>query len=241
MKVSRESVRLILRDNGLIPHRQVPKPKLTEEHMARRLAFAQQYLHRDWRLTIFTDEKHFTLHSPPNRKNDVVWDEAGTEYIYEKGPHSAQVRVWGGFSATGKTKLVRYIDTLNSERYIRIIKGQVATIRSMFGADAFMFQQDGAPCHTSSTTLSFLQQTFGQPFDKKQWPANSPDLNPIENLWAIVEDKIRSRNPKTLRSLKRMITEEWNAIYDSTLENLVKSMPSRLRQCIERNGGWTDY
>ena len=239
--ISHESVRSILRGSGLKSLRPVPKPMLTKEHMARRLAFAQLHLHRDWSKTLFTDEKHFLFHAPPNRKNDVVWDEAGVRHVYLKVAHPVQVRVWGGFSARGKTQLVRYTHNPNSEGYMKIIEGQATTIKAMFEDRPFQFQQDGAPAHTSATTLRFLRQTFGQPFHKNQWPANSPDLNPIENLWAIIQAKVRARNPTSVQSLKSMITMEWNKISGTVLENLVNSMGARLRQCIARNGGYIDY
>jgi hypothetical protein len=83
INLSHESVRPTLRGQGLVPHRQVQRPRLTEEHRLRRLKFAQDYLAHDWRHTLFTDEKHFTTFSPPNPRNDVIWDVRGEQYFFK--------------------------------------------------------------------------------------------------------------------------------------------------------------
>jgi transposase len=241
VKLSAESVRLALRDNGLIPHRQVPRPKLTEDHQKRRLEFAREFLNHDWRHTLFTDEKHFTTFSPPNRRNDVIWDERGIEFVFEKVKHPPQIRFWGGISYFGKTALVEYEGTINSERYIDIIKNQQASIYSMFGRTPFWFQQDGATAHTSSASQNFLRQTFAHFLEKGQWPANSPDLNVIENLWSIINDRVWARDPKGVNEMRTIILEEWNSLEPEILENLVDSMTHRLQECIDRNGTWTSY
>jgi len=59
------------------------------------------------------------------------------------------------------------------------------------------------------------------------WPSNSPDLNPIENLWSIVKRNVEKRMPRNLEDLERMMVEEWNNIPDETIINLVKSMKNR--------------
>jgi len=64
------------------------------------------------------------------------------------------------------------------------------------------------------------------------WPSCSPDLNPIENLWAIVKGNVEKRMPKNLKDLEKFMTEEWNAIPEFVLNNLINSM----RVSIENNG-----
>jgi len=68
------------------------------------------------------------------------------------------------------------------------------------------------------------------------WPSCSPDLNPIENLWAIVKGNVEKRMPKNLKDLEKFMTEEWNAIQESVLNNLVNSMRRRCELVIENNG-----
>ena len=73
------------------------------------------------------------------------------------------------------------------------------------------------------------------------WPSNSPDLNPIENLWAIVKRETERRMPKNLNELERIMVEEWNAIPVSVLINLVDSMKRRCEEVIVKNGERISY
>ena len=70
------------------------------------------------------------------------------------------------------------------------------------------------------------------------WPGNSPDLNPIENLWSLMKRKIRETEPTTMNALKKTIEEVWfNKIYRDYVQNLYNSMPGRLQEVIKAKGG----
>ncbi|KAK7910412.1 hypothetical protein WMY93_015096 [Mugilogobius chulae] len=71
--------------------------------------------------------------------------------------------------------------------------------------------------------------------------ANSPDLNVIENLWAIVKRKIRDRKPTKLDQLKQNIATAWEAVSAETCDKLVKSMPRRLQAVIQAKGAAKKY
>lgn len=73
--------------------------------------------------------------------------------------------------------------------------------------------------------------------DQLDWPSYSPDLNPIENLWALLKRRVEKRLPKSLEKLKSMLQEEWKAIDVETLQKLVYSMPSRC-QLVREKAGW---
>lgn len=73
------------------------------------------------------------------------------------------------------------------------------------------------------------------------WPSNSPDLNPIENLWAIVKRNVEKRMPKNLAELEQFMAEEWDAIPNSLLISLIHSMKSRCELVIENNGERISY
>src|SRR5438105_2962520 len=79
------------------------------------------------------------------------------------------------------------------------------------------FQQDNDPKHTSRIAKAYLKENVPEILD---WPSNSPDLNPIENLWAIIKRNVEKRMPKNISDLEQFMTEEWNSIPNSILINL---------------------
>ena len=102
-----------------------------------------------------------------------------------------------------------------------------------------IFMQDGAPCHRSKiVTYSLMKNNI----KKLDWLGNSPDLNPIENLWTILKDKVAEKEPTNMENLQSAIEEVWTkeiiAVY---CQKLVSSMPQRLRAVIANKGGNTKY
>ncbi len=86
------------------------------------------------------------------------------------------------------------------------------------------FQQDLAPAHTAKSTNSWLNDHGVGVLD---WPANSPDLNPIENLWGIVKRKMRNKRPKNSDELKATVKGTWASIPPQQCHKLITSMPCR--------------
>ncbi len=79
----------------------------------------------------------------------------------------------------------------------------------LYGDADFIFQQDLAPAHTAKGTKSWFNDHGVTVLD---WPANSPDLNPIENLWGIVKKKMRYTRPNNADDLKATVKETWASI-----------------------------
>ena len=75
------------------------------------------------------------------------------------------------------------------------------------------------------------------------WPAQSPDLNPIENLWDELQRRLRKRNPRPANKheLYTALKEEWERIPRKIYKKLIDSMPRRVQECIEKNGSPTSY
>lgn len=75
-----------------------------------------------------------------------------------------------------------------------------------------------------------------------EWPGNSPDLNPIENLWYIIKVQVRQKRPRTITELDQCIQTVWyEEISKQTLENLIASMANRIKEVIKQKGGATKY
>lgn len=104
------------------------------------------------------------------------------------------------------------------------------------------FQQDGAPAHTAKLTQEWCQENLPGFLRKADWSPNSPDLNPVENLWSILKDKAFDRRPPTtMEQLRRRVLEKWQGIEVSVLRNLVHSMPDRIKNVVKVNGGSIEY
>ncbi len=108
----------------------------------------------------------------------------------------------------------------------------------LYGDADFIFQQDLAPAHTAKGTKSWFNDHGVTVLD---WPANSPDLNPIENLWGIVKRKMRDTRPNNADDLKATVKESWASIPPQQCHKLITSMPCRIEAVIKAKGAPTKY
>ena len=114
--------------------------------------------------------------------------------------------------------------------------------------NTFVFMHDNAPCHKAKEVVEFLAQ-YHVPVMK--WPAQSPDLNPIENLWVALKEAFHKRflelfsHPsKSLEAKYRyseVLQEVWYNQGMELIKALIESMPERVQAVLEANGGWTKY
>ena len=96
------------------------------------------------------------------------------------------------------------------------------------------YQQDNAPCHKAGSITNWFNENS---ISVMPWPARSPDLNPIENIWAIIDQKLSSHTIHNLAELERLVDRYWNEIGVDLCVKLVESMPVRIKACLKANGG----
>ena len=207
-------------------------PMLTETHKANRVEWAKKHLNDNWNKTIFTDETAFQLF-----RNTITQWHKGPRPIRPLPKNRQKIFAWAGFCSRGKTSLFCFTQIMDANFYVEIVEKHLPEINSMLGS-RWRFQQDNDPKHTSRVAKGFLNENVPVIID---WPSNSPDLNPIENLWAIVKKNVEKRMPKSLDDLKQFLVEEWELIPDSLLINLVNSMKNRCALIIENNGERISY
>lgn len=114
---------------------------------------------------------------------------------------------------------------LNAQRYIRTCLASILNGPRQIPAGR-IFMQDGARAHASKKTIAYLARKGQRVLEN--WPAYSPDLNPIENLWAYLDSLIADKAPTTMEELKRVAIEVWEAIPQATIDNFVRSFRGKL-------------
>lgn len=87
-------------------------------------------------------------------------------------------------------------------------------------------------------TEEWLKKNALAYWGKGIWPGNSPDLNPIKNLWAILQNKLDNLKtpPSNIQQLEHALKEAWSEISPETLSNLIESMPERIKKVLETDG-----
>lgn len=149
--------------------------------------------------------------------------------------------VWGCMTATGVGELFLCEGRMNSHRYIEMLEEVLEpSALKLFDEDVpdYIFQQDNAPCHKSRTVTSWFRENDIRVLE---WPAQSPDLSPIEHLWSILKVKVSKFKCNSKDTLKTKVKEVWNSITQEECFRLVASMPRRVHAVIKARGGTTKY
>ncbi len=125
-----------------------------------------------------------------------------------------------------------------NQRHCTRLPRNCGALHASFCWPGFIFQQDLAPVHTAKSTTSWLNDHGVVVLD---WPENSPDLNPRENLWGIVKRKMRNKRPKNADELTATVKETWASIPPQQCHKLITSMPRRIEAVIKAKGAPTKY
>ena len=198
----------------------------------------------------FTDEKIFYLDPPANR--DHVWsggrkrDICSQRLIKQREKFSRHVMVSAGISFKGKGRLhfVAEKAKVNAKYYTEeLLPRLLEDCRTSLGHN-FIFQQDGAPAHTSHLAQTWLQQQCRDLIGKAEWPPNSPDLNPLDFcVWGIMLERYErySPRPRNISELKTALQVIWDSLPLEVIQKAVLSFRKRLQACIESGGGHFEY
>lgn len=245
LSVSGRTVRRRLVAQGLNSKLARKRPFISKANKAKRLKFAKEHADKPlefWKTVLWTDESKFELF---NRKRRVrVWCRSGEElqerHIQGTMKHGGgNVMVWGCFSWGGVGSIVKIDGIMTADSYINILRENLEVSLIQTGLEEkFVFQQDNDPKHTAKKTKSFFRSCRIKPLE---WPPQSPDLNPIENLWAILDARVDKTGVTNKNNYFEALERAWEELDPQHLKNLVESMSKRLQEVLKAKGGHINY
>jgi hypothetical protein len=234
VKLAPSTVRQRLVAAGLPARPYASKPALTINQKAKRIAFAKRHRNRKWSNVLFSDETKILLGS----RKRLVRRAAGEKLYKRTFKHPGGVNVWACIGPLGFGDIHIFRENLTGEGYVGILETRLLRSAKRAVPPAWIFQEDNDPRHRSRTAQKWLE-THG--IKRLDWPSNSPDLNPMENVWHLLKDHVAGRRPKNLDELEQCIREEWANLPRDLAGRLVESMPRRMHAVIDASGDSIDY
>ena len=266
--VSRSTVSRRLHEKGYRRYVARQKPYLSSENKHERLQWA--IAHRDWtkekwKKVIWSDETllqvgHSSRRRWVTRRKGEELDSKNIYPTYKSG--RVTLMVWACFTGEKVGPLMIFDKGgVGSDEYMEVILDGLLsfvddileqpeedeTIR-VHDENTFIFMQDNVSCHKTTEILDLLREE-GIPIMK--WPAQSPDLNPLENLWADFKDRFHSRflqlyrrpsrSQEALHQYRELAKQVWEEQGSEMIEHLINSMTERCELLIAAGGGLIDY
>ncbi|GFV27200.1 transposable element Tcb2 transposase [Trichonephila clavipes] len=228
-------------------HFQASGRRISATTRRNRLCWAREHVswtQQQWASVLFTDESRFTMESDSGRL--LIWREKRTRYhqsntVERHSYRGGGILVWAGISLGGHTDLhVFHGRTVTSLRYRdEILDPYVRPYAAAIGND-FILMDDNARPHRARIVEEYLED---HGLERMEWPARSPDLNPIEHLWDYLGREVAALNPppRSLHELKQGLLCVWSSLPIPVSDNLINSMGNRCRQCIQVRGGHIPY
>jgi len=247
--MSVSSVRRIIHEKGYSKCVAKEKPYLEERTKKARIEFARQHKDwsvADWNKVVWTDEAHFVVGEKYG--NVAVWrkkDERDEEdclapKFKAKG---TCFMVWGAFAGRNKSQLVVRKLGKDAKWTAKTMIGDVYPNTLLPFLDTItnpILMEDNAPIHAARMSQQWRDE---HSIKKMDWPANSPDLNPMENVWHIMKYRIgRSRcRLSHAKDFPLALQQLWDGVSSDRLMSLVAGMPKRIMKLLTRRGGSLKY
>lgn len=245
LNISKDTITRRLKERNLRSRAQRKKPLLSAINKRKRLNFAKKYLKKPlsfWKKVAWSDESKFELYG--NRKRKRVWRQPKKAFEQRFTCPTVKhgggaIMLWGCFSYRGMGNLVPIEGKMTADSYIQIVNENLEESVERMGLGMnFVFQQDNDPKHTAKKSAKFFKDCRIKLLD---WPPQSPDLNPIENLWGLMEQKVERKVRKDKKAFLKELNQIWQSYNGSFIRKLVMSIRKRLKAVIKAKGGHTKY
>jgi hypothetical protein len=220
------------------------KPFISKRNQKRRLQWCRERLNwtlDQWNKVLWTDESPFVLCYKGKIR---VWRMHNERFATNctgasVKRHDEKIMVWGSFAAHGVGVLHMVEGIMTKEVYLNVLNdAMIPSADMLFDRENWIFQQDNDPKHTAKVVKAYFEEENVPLMD---WPTQSPDLNPIENLWSILDARLKDRRVNNKQELFTLLEEEWRRLPRDLLERLVASMPRRCQAVIDAKGYGTKY
>lgn len=237
IKAHVQTLRNALRKRKLSWNKCMTSIGISKRNRIKRLTFSKKNLTNwiNWKEVIFTDEKSFSLDGLVNSVHG--WSAKNNKpVVIKRHSRGGSVMVWGAITYNGTFRLCFIDGTLDGTKYVDILKCKLRGL--LF--HKHIFQHDNCPAHKSKKCTKWFQDND---LNVLIWPPQSPDLNIIENVWAFMSNIVyeNGRQYYSKTELRREIFKAWNKLDIEYIQGLFRSVPSRLVQCMNKNGGKTKY
>ena len=248
LNVTTQTIRNTLRKAGLKAAVKQKKPFLSKAHQRRRLEFALEHQHwtlDDWSRVVWSDETKINRLGSDGRA--WVWKKPGSALREQHVSGTVKfgggsLMVWGCMTPQGVGYMCKIDGRMDAELYTSILQDDLLETVEFYGLDreTLIFQQDNDPKHTSHKASKWFKQNS---INVLKWPAQSPDLNPIEHLWQHLKQQLNAYEvpPAGIHELWDRVQVEWEKIPKEVCRNLIESMPRRIEAVIKAKGAQTKY
>jgi hypothetical protein len=196
---------------------------------------------------LFSDESTFYLNGSIHKQNVRIWAQKNPrKFDIAHSQYPEKINVWLGI--LGNKIIGPYFieGNLNQDKYLDLLITEVGPAIADYPG-SIIFQQDGAPAHSTKAITGFLNETFPNSwigrYGPYNWPARSPDLSPLDfYLWGFLGQKVYNfPKPTSLEELKQKLIVECDAITARNLQNSRKEFENRLGYCLTNFGGHFEH
>ncbi|KAG0847630.1 hypothetical protein G6F17_012358 [Rhizopus arrhizus] len=204
----------------------------------------------DWKRVVWSDETKINRFNSDRRT--WAWIRSGESLKYHHVKMTVKhgggnIMLWSAITYAGVGWMCKINGNMDKTLYKEILEDELertieyGTNKLGLERHQVIFQHDNDPKHTSKLVKEYLEQ---QSHNILEWPAQSPDLNPIENMWSLLKRRLNDYEtaPKGMNELYERVTKVWyDLMKPEECQKVIETMPKRIKQCIKNKERWTDY